>query len=273
MNTARYAELPPAQIWARELDEGRHHCSIRTMYRILEAAGQSGERRRQALHPARKVPELVATGPSQVFTWDITKLPGPAKGIWYHAYVIIDIFSRYIVGHTVELAETAERAQELIRETIERNGIIPETVHADRGTSMTSQKVSQLLLDLGITRSHSRPKVSNDNPYSESQFRTTKYAADYPDRFDSLTHAREWMDAFIAYCNHDHRHSGIALHTPASVHFGTAEEVRDHRAVALAQAYERYPERFSRRPRPPEIPDQVWINDPAKRREPEPQGS
>jgi len=273
MNTARYAELPPAQIWARELDEGRHHCSIRTMYRILEAAGQSGERRRQALHPARKVPELVATGPSQVFTWDITKLPGPAKGIWYHAYVIIDIFSRYIVGHTVELAETAERAQELIRETIERNGIIPETVHADRGTSMTSKKVSQLLLDLGITRSHSRPKVSNDNPYSESQFRTTKYAADYPDRFDSLTHAREWMDAFIAYYNHDHRHSGIALHTPASVHFGTAEEVRDHRALALAQAYERYPERFSRRPRPPEIPDQVWIDDPAKRREPEPQGS
>jgi putative transposase len=273
MNTARYAELPPAQIWARELDEGRYHCSIRTMYRILEAAGQSGERRRQALHPARKVPELVATAPSQVFTWDITKLPGPAKGIWYHAYVIIDIFSRYIVGHTVELAETAERAQELIRETIERNGIVPETVHADRGTSMTSKKVSQLLIDLGVTRSHSRPKVSNDNPYSESQFRTTKYAADYPERFDSLTHAREWMDAFIAYYNHDHRHSGIGLHTPASVHFGTAEEVRDQRALALAQAYERHPERFSRRPQPPEIPDQVWINDPAKRREPEPQGS
>ena len=273
MNNARYAELPPAQIWARELDEGRYHCSIRTMYRILQAAGQSGERRRQSLHPARKVPELVATGPSQVFTWDITKLPGPTKGIWYHAYVIIDIFSRYIVGHTVELAETAERAQELIRETIERNGIVPETVHADRGTSMTSKKVSQLLINLGVTRSHPRSKVSNDNPYSESQFRTTKYVADYPERFDSLTHAREWMDAFIAYYNHDYRHSGIALHTPASVHFGTAEEVRGHRALALAQAYERHPERFSRRPRPPEIPDQVWINDPAKRREPEPQGS
>ncbi|MGW2435097.1 transposase, partial [Streptomyces sp. NPDC001640] len=140
---------------------------------------------------------------------DITKLPGPDKGIWYHAYVIIDIFSRYIVGHTVERAETAERAEELIRETIERNGIVPETVHADRGTSMTSKKVSQLLIDLGITRSHSRPRVSNDNPYSESQFRTTKYAADYPERFDSLAHAREWMDAFTTYYNHDHRHSGI----------------------------------------------------------------
>nr|WP_319753014.1 integrase core domain-containing protein [Streptomyces sp. AK02-04a] len=130
-----------------------------------------------------------------------------------------------------------------------------------------------MLIDLGITRSHSRPRVSNDNPYSESQFRTTKYAADYPQWFDSLAHAREWMDAFITYYNHDHRHSGIGLHTPASVHFGTAEEVRDQRAVALAEAYERHPERFARRPKPPQIPEQVWINDPAKRREPEPQGS
>lgn len=273
MNSPRYAELPPAQIWARELDEGRYHCSIRTMYRILEAAGQSGERRRQATHPSRTVPELVAHGPSEVFTWDITKLPGPEKGIWFHAYVIIDIYSRYIVGHTAERAETADRAEELIRETIERNGIVPQTVHADRGTSMTSKKVSQLLIDLGVTRSHSRPKASNDNPYSESQFRTTKYAADHPARFDSLAHAREWTDASTAYYNHDHRHSGISLHTPASVHFGTAEQVRDQRAIALAEAYERHPERFSRRPRPPEIPGRVWINDPAKRREPEPQGS
>lgn len=270
MNSPRYAELPPAQIWARERDEGRYHCSIRTMYRILEAAGQSGERRRQATHPAKTVPELLATGPSQVFTWDITRLPGPEKGIWYHAYVIIDIYSRYIVGHTVEVAETAEQAEELIRETIDRNGIVPETVHADRGTSMTSKKVSQLLIDLGVTRSHSRPKASNDNPFSESQF---QYSADYPERFDSLAHAREWMDAFIAYYNHDHRHSGIGLHTPASVHFGTAEEVRDQRAVALAEAYERHPERFARRPRPPETPGKVWINDPAKRREPEQQAS
>lgn len=173
MNSSEYAELPPAQIWARELDAGRYHCSVSTMYRILREKGQSGERRRQATHPAKAVPELLATAPSQVFTWDITKAAGPAKGIWYHAYVIIDIFSRYIVGHTVEAAESAERAEELIRETIARNHIVPETVHADRGTSMTSKKVSQLLIDLGVTRSHSRPKVSNDNPYSEAQFKTT----------------------------------------------------------------------------------------------------
>ena len=154
MNSPEYAELPPAQIWARELDAGRYHCSVSTMYRILRERGQAGERRRQATHPARTVPELVADGPSQVFTWDITKAAGPGKGIWYHAYVIIDIFSRYIVGHTVELAESGERAEELIRETIARNGIVPQTVHADRGTSMTSKKVSQLLIDLGVTRSH-----------------------------------------------------------------------------------------------------------------------
>ncbi|WP_181446899.1 IS3 family transposase, partial [Streptomyces sp. NTH33] len=244
MNSDEYAELPPAQIWARELDAGRYHCSVSTMYRILREKGQTGERRRQATHPAKTVPELVATAPSQVFTWDITKAAGPAKGIWYHAYVIIDIFSRYIVGHTVERAESAERAEELIRETITRNGIVPETVHADRGTSMTSKKVSQLLIDLGVTRSHSRPKVSNDNPYSEAQFKTTKYMSDYPERFDSLAHAREWFDAFIAYYNHEHRHSGIGWHTPASVHFGTAEEVRDQRAVTLSEAYARHPERF-----------------------------
>jgi putative transposase len=273
MNSPRYIDLPPAQIWARELDEGRYHCSIRTMYRVLEQAGQNGERRRQATHPAKAVPELVATAPSQVFTWDITRLAGPQKGVWYHAYVMIDIFSRYVVGYTVELAESAERAEELIRETIERNGIVPGTVHADRGTSMTSKKVSQLLIDLGVTRSHSRPKVSNDNPYSESQFKTTKYASDYPERFASLAHAREWFDAFISYYNHEHRHSGIGLHTPASVHFGTADQVRDQRAVALAEAYERHPERFARRPRPPEIPQQAWINDPSKRTEPAPQTS
>ncbi|MFC4612913.1 transposase [Streptomyces maoxianensis] len=201
------------------------------------------------------------------------RLPGPGKSIWYHTYVITDIFSRYVVGHTVERAESAGRAEELIRETIERNGIVPETEHTNRGTSMTSRKASQLLIDLGVTRSHSRPRVSNDNPYSESQFRTTKYAADYPERFDSPAHARECMEGFIAYYNHDHRHSGICLHTPASVHFGTAEQVRDQRAVALAEAYDPHPQRFARRPRPPRIPGRVWINDPAKRREPEPQGS
>ncbi|WUH88741.1 integrase core domain-containing protein [Streptomyces sp. NBC_00433] len=237
MNSGEYAELPPAQTWARELDAGRYHCSVSTMYRILREKGQSGERRRQATHPAKTVPELVATGPSQVFTRDITKAAGPAEGVWYHAYVIIDIVSRYIVGHTVEAAQTAVRAEELIRETIVGNGIVPETVHADRGTSTTSRKVSQLLIDLGVTRSHSRPGVSNDNPYIEAHFKTVKYMSDHPERFDSLAHAREWFEAFIAYYNHEHRHSGIGWHTPASMHFGTAEEVRDHRAVTLADAY------------------------------------
>ncbi|MCY0924006.1 MULTISPECIES: DDE-type integrase/transposase/recombinase [unclassified Streptomyces] len=192
MNRPHYADLPPAQIWARELDEGRYWCSERTMYRILAAAGQSGERRHLATHPAKKVPQLLATGPCQVLTWDISKPKGPDKGIWYHLYVIIDIYSRYICGFTVEAAESADRAEELIRETIERDGIVPETVHADRGTSMTSKKVSQLLIDLGVTRSHSRPKVSNDNPFSEANFKTIKYCGEYPQSFASLTEARDW---------------------------------------------------------------------------------
>jgi transposase InsO family protein len=268
MNRPQYVDLPPAQIWARELDEGRYWCSERTMYRILAAAGQNGERRRQATHAAKTVPQLRATAPCQVLTWDITKLRGPDKGIWYHLYVIIDIYSRYICGWTVERAESADRAEELIRETIERNGIVPETVHADRGTSMTSKKVSQLLLDLGVARSHSRPKVSNDNPYSEANFKTIKYCGEYPHSFNSLAHARDWCEGFVSYYNHEHRHSGIGLHTPASVHFGTADLVREQRAVTLADAYARHPERFARRPVPPVIPEQVWINEPTQETEP-----
>ena len=268
LNRPDYADLPPAQVWARELDEGRYWCSERTMYRILASAGQNGERRRQATHPAKTVPQLVATAPCQVLTWDITKLKGPDKGEWYHLYVIIDIYSRYVCGWTVERAESADRAEELLRETITRNGIVPETVHADRGTSMTSKKVSQLLLDLGVTRSHSRPKVSNDNPYSEANFKTIKYCGEYPESFNSLAHARDWCEGFIAYYNHEHRHSGIGLHTPASVHFGTADLVREHRAVTLAEAYARHPERFARRPKPPAIPEQVWINEPKQETDP-----
>jgi transposase InsO family protein len=268
LNKAEYADLPPAQVWARELDAGRYWCSERTMYRILAASGQSGERRRQATHPAKTVPQLQADAPCQVLTWDITKLRGPDKGEWYHLYVIIDIFSRYICGFTVERAESAERAEELIRETIERNGIVPETVHADRGTSMTSKKVSQLLIDLGVTRSHSRPKVSNDNPFSEANFKTIKYCGEYPESFNSLGHAREWCESFIAYYNHEHRHSGIGLHTPASVHFATADLVREQRAVTLAEAYARHPERFARKPEPPPIPKQVWINEPKQETDP-----
>jgi transposase InsO family protein len=270
LNRPEYAGLPPAQVWARELDAGRYHCSARTMYRILDAAGQNGERRSQAAHPAKTVPQLVATAPCQVLTWDITKIKGPDKGEWYHLYVIIDIYSRYIAGHTVERAESAERAEELIRGTIERNGIVPQTVHADRGTSMTSKKVSQLLIDLGVTRSHSRPKVSNDNPYSEANFKTIKYCGEYPASFNSLTHARDWCEGFISYYNHEHRHSAIGLHTPASVHFGTAELIREQRAVTLAGAHARHPERFARRPQPPAIPEHARINEPKPETEPAP---
>jgi transposase InsO family protein len=262
LNRPQYADLPPAQIWARELDEGRYHCSISTMYRILRAAGQSGERRRQATHPAKVKPELLATGPSQVWSWDITRLRGPGRSEWYHLYVIIDIYSRYVVGWTVERREDAARARELIEETITRNGVVPHTVHADRGTSMTSKTVSQLLIDLGVTRSHSRPKVSNDNPFSEAQFKTIKYCGDYPSQFNSLAEARGWCEEFFSYYNHEHRHSGIGLHTAASVHFGTADLVREQRAATLAEAYAAHPERFGRRPRPPKIPHQVWINEP-----------
>ncbi|MFV2199098.1 IS3 family transposase [Nocardiopsis sp. LOL_012] len=271
MNSEPYAELPPAQIWARELDEGRYHCSVSTMYRILRSRGQAGERRRTATHPPKTVPELRADGPGQVFTWDITRLKGPRKGVWFHAYVVIDIYSRYVAAFTVERAESGARAAELIAGLAAANGVAPGVVHADRGAAMTSKEVSQLLLDLGIERSHSRPKNSNDNPYSEAQFKTLEYASDHPDRFDSLTHAREWLEGFMAYYNHEHRHSGVGYHTPASVHFGTADQVRRQRARTLAEAYAAHPERSSRRPEPPRLPETVWINDPARHREDTPQ--
>jgi transposase InsO family protein len=182
--------------------------------------------------------------------------------VWCHLYAIIDIYSRYVVGWTVEAAETGERAKEFIAETIGRNGLIPHTVHSDRGTSMTSETVSQMLIDLGVARSHSRPKTSNDNPYSEARFKTIRYSGGYPAHFTGLGGARTWREGFFAYYNHEHRHSGIALHTPASVHSGTADLVREQRAVILADAYARHPERFGRRPRPPVPPETVWINEP-----------
>jgi transposase InsO family protein len=273
LNRPEYAELPPAQVWARELDAGNYWCSPSTMYRILRQAGQSGERRRQATHPAKVKPELVADGPSQVWSWDITKLRGPAKGDWYHLYVLIDIYSRYVVGWTVAAREDSLLAEELIRTAIQTNGVVPHTVHADRGTSMTSKPVAQLLTDLGVTRSHSRPKTSNDNPYSEAHFKTIKYSGDFPDRFGSLQHARDWCEGFLTYYNHEHRHSAIGLHTPASVHYGTADLVREQRAITLTQAYAAHPERFGRRPQPPTLPTAVWINEPHPETEPQKQNS
>jgi transposase InsO family protein len=254
LHQPRYADLAPTQVWARELDENRYHASVSTMYRILREKGETRERRRQGTHPPRKKPELMATGPSQIWSWDITKLRGPDKGIWYQLYVLLDIYSRYIVGWMCAANESAELAEALIADAIDRNRTAPLSVHADRGTSMTSKTVAELLSSLDVHRSHSRPRVSNDNPYSEAQFKTLKYCPDFPERFGSLQDARVFCEEFFTTYNHDHRHSGIGLHTPASVHFGTAEAVRTQRATTLAQAYAAHPERFNRRPTRPNSP-------------------
>lgn len=258
-----FADKSVAQVWATVLDEGSYLCSESTMYRILREAGGVRERRRQATHPPRTRPELVATGPGQVWSWDITKLHGPAPGIYYDLYVIIDIYSRYVPGFLVAPTETGDLAAAFIEQTIAAQGAPPRVVHADRGTSMTSKPVALLLADLGVVRSHARPKTSNDNPYSEAAFKTLKYCPAFPDRFGSLADARAFCQQFFAYYNHEHRHSGIGLHTPASVHYGTATEIRTQRADTLAAAYQRNPHRFTRPPQPPKLPDAVWINRPA----------
>lgn len=264
INSPGYQDLSICQIWARELDEDRYHCSMSSMYRIARAAGQSRERRRLASHPAKVKPELLATGPSQVWSWDITKLRGPAKGIWFHLYALIDIYSRFSPGHLVCAAEDSVVAADFIDEAVIRNATPPHTVHADRGTSMTSKPVSALLADLGITRSHSRPRVSNDNPFSEAQFKTLKYVHDFPHHFDSLAQARAFCEGFFAEYNHVHHHSGIGWHTPASVHYGTYGAIDDARAATLDRAWREHPTRFNKRPRPPQIREQVWINEPQK---------
>ncbi|MFD0818426.1 IS3 family transposase [Micromonospora zhanjiangensis] len=249
-----YAEMSVAQVWARELDNGRYWCSQSTMYRILRQVGESRERRRQATHPPRTIPQLAATGPSQVWSWDITRLKTTGRGVFYHLYVIIDVYSRYVVGWHVATGEDSMLAREVIDDAIARNRVRPEVLHADRGSSMTSKPVAELLADLDITRSYSRPRVSNDNPYSEAQFKTLKYCPAFPDRFDSLEHAREFCTEFFTYYNHEHRHSGIGLHTPASVHYDTADDVHDQRQATLDAAWRTHPDRFTRRPRPPALP-------------------
>jgi len=262
LNSQAYRDLAIPQVWARELDEGRWWCSQSSMYRIARAAGQSRERRAQATHPPRVRPELVAHGPSQVWSWDITALKGPRKGEWYKLYVVLDIFSRYVTGWLVAGAEDAVVAKDFLADAVARNGVVPDTIHADRGGSMTSKPVSELMTDLGVCRSHSRPRCSNDNPYSEAQFKTLKYMPDFPDRFGSLADARAFCEQFFTAYNHEHRHSGIGMHTPASVHFDTAAEIQAHRQATLDRAHAQHPERFTRRPRPPHLPEQAWINQP-----------
>lgn len=261
-----YCDLAPAQVWARLLDDGIYLCSISTMYRLLAIVGENRERRRQRTHPARTKPELIATAPNRVWSWDITKLQGPERGVYYELFVIIDIFSRYAVAWMVASAETGELARAFIDAAIAAQGIDRDqlAIHADRGTSMTSKPVAQLLVDLGVARSHSRPHVSNDNPYSESQFKTLKYCPAFPGRFGSIEDARSFCARFFEHYNHVYRHAGIGLHTPASVHHGTATEIRAQRAATLDAAYATNPARFRHRPpTPPKLPTVAWINEPS----------
>jgi putative transposase len=255
----------PYQVFAKLLDDGRYLCSIRSMYRILAKDHASRERRRQLRHPNYTKPELLATGPNQVWSWDITKLLGPKKWTYYHLYVILDIYSRYVVGWMLACREAQDLASRLIRETITRQRVQKDelTLHSDRGPSMRSNDVSQLLATLGVTKSHSRPHVSDDNPFSESQFKTLKYQPEFPDRFESLESALGFCRRFFEWYNEEHYHSGIELLTPSSLHHGRAASILGDRHRVLEAAYDRHPERFLRgRPKPKAIPKAVWINPP-----------
>lgn len=263
LNSDRFVDKAPAQTYAELLDEDTYLCSIRSMYRILAADGEVRERRRQATHPAKVKPELCATAPNEVWSWDITKLRGPSKGCWYQLYVVIDIYSRYVPGWLLAEVESAELAERLLGETIAKQQVARDrlTIHADRGVSMASKPVAVLLADLGVTKSHSRPHVSNDNPYSEAGFKTLKYCPAFPDRFGSVQDARAFARQFFTYYNHEHRHSGIGLLTPADVHYSRAEQVHAARQDTLDRAYAAHPERFVRKPpAPPALPSPAWIN-------------
>ena len=265
LHSPRFIDASPAEVWATLLDEGRYLASERTMYRLLAAEGQVRDRRDQLTHPTYQRPELLAEAPNEVWSWDITKLLGPAKWTYYYLYVILDVFSRYTVGWTVQYRESGEIAKQLITQALGQQEIRRDqlTIHADRGSSMTSKPVAFLLADLGVTKTHNRPYTSTDNPYSESQFKTFKYRPGFPRRFDSIEHARAFCREFFPWYNHQHRHSGIGLMTPAAVHTGRAHQVHADRTRVLAAAYNATPERFVRRPpRPPAVPAAAWINKP-----------
>jgi len=263
----RFVDQAPASIYVSLLDNGRYLCSVPTMYRLLRAEDEVRERRRQATHPARIKPELVASGPNTVWSWDITKLLGPEKWTYFHLYVVIDIFSRYVTGWLLATRETAELAERLLGETIRKQHVTADqlTIHADRGTSMASKTVALLLADLGVTKSHSRPHCSNDNPFSEAHFKTLKYRPEFPGRFGSIEDGRAFCQRFFRWYNHEHRHSGIGFHTPADVHFGRAGLAQLERVRVLQEAYAAHPERFVRQaPVPPALPGPAWINKPVE---------
>jgi len=268
LNSERFMDQAPAQIYATLLDEGQYLCSVRTMYRILGQHQQVRERRRQLTHPIYQKPELLATGPNQVWSWDITKLLGPAKWTYFYLYVILDIFSRYVVGWMVAARESATLAEKLIRETCQKQAIVPGqlTVHADRGSSMTSKPIALLLADLGVTKTHSRPYNSNDNPFSESHFKTLKYRPEFPDRFGCIEHGRVFCQRFFSWYNNEHHHSALGWVPPQVVHYRQADEVRSARQEVLNEAYRMNPDRFVHKPpQPPRLPECVWINPPGPR--------
>ena len=267
LHSERFVDEAPAEVYAALLDEGVYHCSISTMYRLLKTQDQVRERRNLARHPSYARPELLATRPNEVWSWDITKLLGPAKWTYYYLYVILDVFSRYVVGWMLAPKESADLAEQLLAETCHKQDILPGqlTVHADRGSSMKSKPVALLLSDLGVAKTHSRPHVSNDNPFSESQFKTLKYRGAFPSRFASLEETRAFCQEFFAWYNQEHHHGGIALLTPVVVHYGKADAVIAARQETLEAAYALHPERFVRQlPRPQALPEAVWINPPEK---------
>ena len=264
----RFMDKSPYQVYATLLDDGEYLCSVRTMYRILDENNASKERRNQLKRPHYAKPELLATSPNQVWSWDITKLKGPEKWTYYYLYVILDIFSRYVVGWMLAHCEQAELASKLIRETVEKQNVSEDEliIHSDRGPSMTSHSVSQLLISLGVTKSHSRPHISNDNPFSESQFKTMKYQPDFPDRFGCYEDGLGFCRQFFGWYNDEHYHSGIGLVTPSSLHYGEAAQVVVSRQATLQTAYATHPERFVHgRPKPPQLPSAVWINPPTNK--------
>lgn len=264
LDSERFCDLAPAQVWATLLDDGTYLCSIPTMYRLLRLRDEVRERRRQARHPAHVKPELVAHGPNQIWSWDITKLLGPYKWTYYYLYVILDVYSRYAIGWAVARRETGALAEQLIAACLDEQRIQRDqlTIHSDRGSPMIAKPVAHLLADLGVTKSHSRPHVSNDNPYSEAHFKTLKYFPTFPARFANHVHAQTFVDGFMDHYNNQHRHSGIALLTPADVHADRADTVIAARQSVLDDAYQQHPERFPRPPRAPRLPTAAWINKP-----------
>ena len=265
LNSQRFQDDAPREVYATLLDEGQYLCSWRTMYRILAENAEIRERRDQLRHPAYAKPELLATAPNQVWSWDITRLLGPAKWTYYYLYVMLDIFSRYVVGWLIAERETSDLAKELIAASCTKQNIQPDqlVIHADRGGPMTAKPMALLMADLGVTESHSRPYQSNDNPYSEAQFKTMKYRPEYPERFGGLLDTRQWAHGFFPWYNDEHHHTGLGLMTPAAVHYGRASQIHLERQRVLQLAYAAHPERFVKGvPLPPALPTEVWINPP-----------